>query len=316
MQARNWLLLVVAIVAIGGCAVLGFNLTLDPYGLYRSSSGRALPAYGDDRVAKYLLSARYVPDNFNSILIGSSASANWPLHAIGKLRVYNESLDGGNSVEFRPLVEQALSRPGISVALLTVHPFATLSHNFETVRLEPALRYSPLGSMNLLDAYKEMLRVRLRHGHPVTDSTGTAHWDKLPTVLNPTLQRLFDPATPFEIDPVALAAYRDIIADLRLHHVQIVFIVPPLREDLLRAKQSAFHDYNRFIETSKRPEDLELDFTSTEFADFNRNAANFADGVHLNPEAAAAIVAELNRRIDGWVAAGLLRPPTDPPPSR
>ena len=54
-------------VLIATAAIAAVNAAADIYGLYRNPAGRRLPVYGDARVAKYLLSQRYVPENFNAI---------------------------------------------------------------------------------------------------------------------------------------------------------------------------------------------------------------------------------------------------------
>jgi hypothetical protein len=306
MRARNWFLMVVSLIAAGGGLVVGFNVAFDPYGLYHDTRGRRLTVYGDPRVAKYLLNVRYVPDNFNAILIGSSMSANWDMTGVEKLRFYNESLDGGNVVEDKAVVEPALSKPGITVAALIVHPYFTHSHDFETVRLEPSLRSSALGSENLLNAYKDIVRVRLHRAHQLNDYAGTEQFETVPPQLNPTLRRMMRPGTPFEVDPIALAAYRDLVAELRAHHVRMIFIVPPVFEDLLRAQQTAFQDYAQLIEANMASQDLLIDFTSEEFADFRKNRANFGDGIHLFKNSAAVVVSRINARINDWIAQGRL----------
>jgi hypothetical protein len=309
MRARNWLLLTVGlIVVIGGAAVLA-NLIVDPYGLYHDDHGKRLPVYGEPRVAKYLLSERYVPEDFNAILIGSSMSANWDLTTIEKLRFYNESLDGANSVEEEAVVGEALSKPGIRVAAIIVHPFFTHSHDFEAVKLEPSLRLSPLGSKNLFATYKDLVKVRLHKATPIFDWAGTERSDTVPAHLNPTLQRMFRPGVPFEVDAIAFAAYRDILANLRAHHVRIVFIVPPISEDLLQAQRAELGVYARLMEANMAPDDLLLDFTSDEYADFRKNRANFGDGIHQFPEAAAVVVSLINARINEWMGQGRLQQP-------
>lgn len=300
--------MVLGLVGVVAGLVVGLNVAVDPYGLYRDTHGRKLPAYGDSRVSKYLLSVHYVPQNFDAVLIGSSASANWEMAGIEKLRVYNDSLDGGNIVEGKALVDQMLSVPGIRVAFLLVHPYLTSAHNMETVAMEPSLKYSGLGSDNLLTAYKEMLKVRLHRGHAFNNPTGTEPFDVLPTKLNPVMEKLLDPATPFQIDPVALTAYRDVVSEFRAHQVQLIFVIPPMLEELILSKQAAFRDYYQLIESSRKPEDLTIDFTSEDFAGFRRNRANFGDGVHMFTKPAGEVVSVINARVNDWIAQGRLHP--------
>jgi hypothetical protein len=147
MRASTWLLTTVLFVALAGGVIVGTNVAIDIYGLYRPVRGRHLPVYGDERVAKYLLSSKYVTENFNALLVGASITANWDVRGFDRLRVYNASLNGGNIVEERALVEAALTGPGIDVVMLLVHPALTLDHEFRTVVMTPELRRAALGSI-------------------------------------------------------------------------------------------------------------------------------------------------------------------------
>ena len=88
---------------------------------------------------------------------------------------------------------------------------------------------------------------------------------------------------------------------------RIVFIIPPIYEDLLLAQQSAFRDYWQMIRASAGPRDLVIDFTSEEFVDFRKVRANFGDGVHLRNGAADVVVARLNDRINDSIAQSSVR---------
>jgi hypothetical protein len=306
MQPRNWLLLAIGSAAVIGGAAVALNLSLDPWGLYRDPASRKLPVYGDSRVGKYLLSTRYVPANFSGILIGSSMTANWSLSLLKQARVYNESLTGGDVTEEKAVAERALSRPGIEVAFLVQDPYFTLEHEFKTVSLGPQLWLSSLGSDSLLSVYKDMLRQRLGQPTASIDSNGTEHFDHLPSKLNSTLQRLWQPGTPFPIDPAAVAAYRDLVALLHRQHVQIIFLIPPVFEGISQAKTEAISQYALTFADLRQPGDLLIDLCSGEYRDFCARRENFADGIHLVSGAADQIVSRIGRQLDDWIAQGRL----------
>jgi hypothetical protein len=308
MSPKRWLLITIAFTLATGGAVAAFNAAYDIYGLFRETRGRKLAAYGDPRVAKFLLSSRYVPENFNGVLLGTSVSANWDVSSLGPFRVYNESINGGNITEEKAIVERALSRRGINVAFLLVQPYLTRSHDFETARLTPDLQYSAIASFSLLDAYKTMINVRLGRIHLETDWTGTQNFENYKLVLNPVLRTMLEPGEEFEVDSIAFAAYRDLVAELRTRGVQTVFVVPPIYEELLQRKRAAFDNYARRI-LATAPDNPSIDFTSDRFAEFRLNRANFGDGVHLLPPAANQVVAELNRFVADLVSKGELRLP-------
>lgn len=295
MKPRIWLLSTITITLLAGAIVAALNAAVDIYGIFRDPRGRHLPVYGDERIAKYLLSSRYVPENFEGIVVGSSVSANWNMANVGGARFYNESLNGGNAVEEKALVDEALSRPGIRYAIVVVHPFLTSGHDFETVRLTPREKFSALGSMSLLDAYKEMLFIRLHRERQLFDDSGTDDF-VAPKRLNARLSAMLRPGVDFDVDPIALKAYRDIVAELHAHGVRLLFVVPPISEPLLDAQRSAFAKYSDLFRQDMRPDDRLVDFTSAEFLAF-RTAPHFADGVHLEHAAAEDFMRILAGRI-------------------
>lgn len=306
MRARNWLLLAIGFTAAISSLVIAINLAFDPWGLYHAPRSRKLPVYGDGRVGKYLLNTRYVPANFNGILVGSSMTANWNMGLLQQARIYNESLDAGTVLEEKMLVDRVLQRPGIEVAFLVQDPYFTHESAFRTVTLTPQLWRASLGSDNLLNVYKDMVREKL--GKPFTSigANGNERFDHLPPKLNATLQQLWQSRTAFAVDPAADTAYRELVAMLRVHHVQIVFIMPPVFEGILEPKRAELQDYVRRFAACRQPGDLVIDFNASEFQDFRSRRENFFDGIHLVSGAADQIVMLLSRQIDSWLAEGRL----------
>jgi len=302
MQTRTWLLITLFLILGAGGALIGLNAAVDLYGLWRPVQGRQLLVYGDERVAKYLFNMRYVPENFNAVLIGTSVSANWNMRGIEKLRVYNNSLDGGNIVEGKAITEETLSRPGITTAFLLVHPALTFSHDYETVDLVPRLRLSTLGSLSLWDAYKDLVNIRLGRARQLFDYAGTETFEKLRSEMTPHMKALWSPGESFDIDPVALAAYRDVVRELHAHQVRIIFVVPPTFEGLLEQKRPAFDRYVRLIQSELVSGDKWIDFTTDEYEAFRRVHSKFPDGTHLTTEAAKELVDILNAKVDEWIA--------------
>ncbi len=305
MTPRRWLFTTTLLIVAAGMAIVGVNVTIDPYGLFRPTKGRRLVVYGDPRVAKYLLNGRYVPENFDAVLIGSSVSANWDMSRVAKLRIYNDSLDGGNIVEGRLLLDRATSRPGIATVLLLVHPSLTASHDYKTVELTADLTRSAVGSLSLWEAYKDMMRVRL-HRTPAWgkfDDAGTEALE-LASEMNAVMKALWRPGDTFDLDPVAFAAYRDTVRHMRAKRLQMIFIVPPTFEDLLQSKRRAFDSYVRLIRADSTPDDIWIDFTADRYRPFRSHRAHFPDGSHLNAAAAEMVVTYINTEITEWRAQG------------
>jgi len=306
MTPRAWFAKTIGLTILLVVAVASLNVGIDLYGIFRNSQGRHLAGYGDDRVAKYLLSERYVPSNFNALVIGSSVSANWDTSGIDGYRMYNESLDGGNIVEEKTISDRALVGPRIKLVLLVVHPFLTSSHNFETVHITSRENLGALGSQNLLDAYKDKLR---GHGHSKTqtfDESGVFVLGDTHREMNAVLRKVMDPVNGFKIDPIAFQAERDVVAELHAAKIAVVFVIPPISQKLLVSRSTQFATYSELILRDKADGDKVIDFTAPEFAEFRNNDENFSDGVHLTKAGAVTAVALMNRQLDRWIQMGQL----------
>jgi hypothetical protein len=305
MRPGYWLLTTVSTVLLATATIAGLNAAVDIYGLYRPARGRHLPVLGDARVAKYLLSMRYVPESFNAILSGASVSANWDVTGIRSLRVYNESLNGGNIIEEKSLIQAALERPGIRVVFLLVDPSLTFSHEFRTVELKPSLKFSALGSLSLWSAYKDMANIWLRRIPQEFDYAGTETFFEQRSEMNIYMKQMWN-AQDFTLDPLALQARQDLIAALRAHGVKLVFVVPPTSEQLLQTKRAQMERYLRRMRAEIGPGGLWIDFLSQEYTDLCAKGANFSDGVHLTADGARQVVAYMDTAVNRWIAEGRL----------
>jgi hypothetical protein len=307
LTSRTWL--TEAIGATVFLLVLGIilNMMVDIYGLFRNAKGRHLVVYGDERIAKYLLSERYVPENFNALLLGSSVTANWNTSGIEGLRVYNESVVGGHSVEEKAIADQALRSPSIRVVVLTVHPYLTASHEFETFELTPKRNLSAFGSQSLLDAYKSKVRIMLHLEPQAFDEFGTNPFGNGTLKMNAHLQELMYPGTDFNIDQIAMKSYQDLIDELHRANIHIIYVIPPVSQSIFVSKSDAFSKYSSVALENKLRQDQVIDFTSDEFLDFRRNRNNFSDGVHLKDRAAHEVVVIINDRINRWIRDGQLK---------
>jgi hypothetical protein len=312
MSNRRWLIVTIASAVAAVAVAAGANVALDIYGLFRDPKGRELPVYGNERVAKYLFGKRYIEANFDGVLIGSSVSANWGVGTMQSARLFNESVNGGNMVEEKALLDQVLENGGPGLALVLVHPFLTESHESNSVTLTPREYWGALGSLNLFDAYKNALKIRLHREQQVFDVAGSQDFGDGTKKLNARLQKLMLGSGDFDIDPIALQSYREVVAALHERHVPVGFVIPPTEESLFTPKREAFRKYVSLILADRSPDDRVLDFTSDDFAQFRGDAANFSDGVHLRLAGARAVTGVVDDRLRAWIADGWL----GHPPSR
>ena len=312
MTDRRWLLLTLLCTALSTLGIAGVNARIDLFGVFRDPTGRALRVYGDVRVAKYLLSYRYVGANFDGVLVGSSMTGNWNLGPMRSARLYNESVEAGNIVEEGVLLSRVLAdaEHPPKMVLMTVHPYLTGRHRFETVAIGPREWWGALGSLNLIDAYKQA-----RHPEQTqefADIAGSEDYGEKAQALNADLKKMFQPGTPFAVDSIADERYFALVREVQARGIPIVFIVPPTFEGLLAPKQAEFQSYVHAHLAALQPQDRVIDFSSAEFASFRRDGANFSDGVHLLRAGAKQVVGIIDDRIAAWQADGWAATPARP----
>jgi hypothetical protein len=305
MRPDRWLYTFLGVFALFVGAGIAVNMLVDIYGIFRDTRNRHLVDYGDNRIAKYLLSEHYVPQNFDAILVGPSVSANWDLHGIHTLRVYNESMNGSNFVEQEALVRNAVSTPGLKAALLVLHPSMTAAHDFSTVILSPREDLGALGSVSLFEAYKDWLARERNPRRGITDDYGSELFAD-PAHLNAIAANLMRPGADFPVDNVSYIAFQHVLRDLRKHHIHVVFIYPPTLQTLFEPKRAAFSRYQQLVETQRKSSEPIVDFTQSRFEKFWCDRTNFSDGVHISRAGSVKMVEMLDAELAGLRARGLL----------
>jgi hypothetical protein len=293
MTDRRWILTAALATFVVFAINAAIMITFDVYGLFRNPNSRRLPIFYGDRMGKYLLSSRYVPANFDALLIGPSSSVNWDPDLIAQgagLRIYNESLEGGDSTEEKILVDQAVAHGRYRLALVVLFPTMIGSHNIEE-GLEKTTRAEALASIN---SYVQTVLTVLTH-YRVPFSHGQAYPNGSHEKIYPHHIHTEEKIN-FQIDPIALRNLQDLLAELRSHSIRVIYVVPPLYQALLNTNQldcSAYYQSLRPL----LPESAWIDLNATGYTAFRSDTRNYYDGFHLVPDAARQVSRFINQRL-------------------
>ncbi len=302
MTSRRWLISLLAIVLSGIALCAAAAYFIDPYGLLRNSSGRALSIFFAERKAKFLMSKRYVPSNFQGLLIGPSSSANWDLSVVAGARMFNESIDGANAHEEKILVDQALPRGNYRLAVVILHPIMTASHDVKE-GLDTASSTEAVGSIHLF-VHETCLALKAAHLGFIKSSASTNG-----QLVFDTPRRLQPEAIKpayLRLDPVALGQFRQMIESLQTQGVRVVYVIPPFYQPCYAVNERDMRNYLATIQPLIPSAPL-IDFNSAEFDAFRNDPDNFIDCFHLEPRGAETIAGVLRQRIPALVGAA------DPP---
>jgi hypothetical protein len=304
VTSRNFIIVSLAGIALVAGVVVPLNMYVDLYGLYRPVKGRALSIYGEERTAKYLHSFRYIPENFDGVLLGSSVSDNFNTKEFAGHRVYNASINGGNVADLMPIAINVFRTGELKLAIVCIHRYLTLDHAPKTDLMNPRQYWAALGSPQLLTAYLSLLAAREGLVRRPYDDRGTllfgADTDsqgsrKTIEKTLPGIRRGTESVGNYSIDPVALAQLNDVIRIARRGSRQLILFHPPTPESVLELRSDAFAHYRDTINALARPGDIVVDFNGAGYADLRSDYNNFVDAVHLSARGGQLVIRELGR---------------------
>lgn len=302
MTSKQFLVYVATGILSLAVLVIPFNMTIDTYGLYRPAGTRRLYVFGEERVAKYLHSFRYIRENFDGVLLGSSTSAILETKQIKGYRIYNASIVGGNVEDLKPIAQNIFADHRVKVSLICVHRYLTNDHAQKTDLITPKQYWSALASPQLLTAYLSRIAVALGLIGRRYDEYGTQYLQSEPD--SETVQRnIADTVREIQaatvstgnyyIDPVAFSDLRTLISLARRNSQQLVIYFPPVPAPVLAVRASEYNSYRRSMDTLLEPGDIVVDFNTPAYAGLRQDLHNFVDGSHLSRAGARIVLEEL-----------------------
>jgi len=291
----------VVVSAAGAVAAVGYGV--DAYGLFRDPHGRRIAFHSNDGTSKYLLSQRYIPANFDAIMVGSSISASWDVSGIDAARVYNASVNGGNISDEKVIVQNVLSRGRVKLVIFCIHPYLTASHGQHTGDMTRGAYWGALGSMQLAKELGASLRARVRGGEALGDLTGREPYEPEPDVVK-RLQAGPMAGKAIVVDEVAFEEYRQLVQSARAHGARVIAFIPPIYDDFYQARRAEYDAYFARMRALFRPDEKIVDFNEPKYDSWRRERWTFYDGSHLNLKAAGFFSAELAAAIRAYCERG------------
>jgi hypothetical protein len=290
--------IVLAIIAM----VAGVNYLVDFYGLFRDSSQRPIRLYANERTGKYLLGFRYIPANFQGIVIGTSVTQNWNVARIGSIRIYNASVSGANISEEKLIADNAFARGHIRLAIFCLAPYMTLNHGRKTAYMTPAEYWGALGSIQLLRDYVGAALARLRGSAPSTTENGAGRIDvegnDQDLRWRGVRQRAEAPTQEFVVDEQAVKEYIELLRTAHARGARVVGFTAPVYAPVYAAQRAGYEEYLARMRRLFAPQDLVIDFNAPQYFVYTNDPATFVDGTHLSEKGAAYFSQELTRRLE------------------
>ena len=302
MTSKHYVLAIV-------CGVLGligpfiaYNFIVDDFGLFWSSSPKRI--WTQEKTTKYLMSFRYIPKNFDGLLIGPSYSDGlMNTRAIEGFQVYNLSMDGGNATELRMAAVNALQRGHFKLLIICLTPYITKDSGIKGSQINVKEYWGSLFSLLPV----EMLMAKWqRHEAPADDllrdsDHGSASLARPVYAWNDFVRNEIDDPLENEVrvDP---AAYRDLKSITDAAHRRGIRVFAYYFPNSVWRSASAvgsgdWAGYQRRVQQLlSDPADVVWDMMGPDYRSLREDAACYTDG-HLSEAGARLVMADINRQI-------------------
>lgn len=305
MTSKRFFYLALSLSTVIMLSFVLFNYSRDDYGLFGDGT-RPLKIYGkQERLPKYLFSYRYIPENFEGIIVGPSLTDNLDPELIKNRKIYNASIYGGNATELRLLVENALRHPEskLEFLILCLDPYFTKDAGRKTSHIDPREYLGSLGSVDTIRLYYNQVMVKAGFIPNYYNEYGCFDF---------TLEKPNKDARPYitdaaqkpssrqkiEINPQAFEDIRQIIATAHENGLKVFAFYFPRPHGLYLLRQEHYRDYQSKINSLFEPDDLVWDFNSEDYLDFSTDYRNYSDEAHLSKQGATTLLREIEKKLE------------------
>lgn len=275
---------------------------IDDYNLVYKKTGNIYTAESE-RISKYLFTYKYIPENFDGLLLGPSLGDQINTEKLVGHKVYNLSLNGANISELKTLLENVLKhKHKIKIVILTLHPYITQSSGLKTAHLT---KNDYWGSYTSIEILKTQLRkIVVEHGLSIDyfNSYGYMNMNLKKNDINGEEEAIkYIKKNEFIVDDKALSELKMIIELLHENNIQIVSYFHPDPFYAYKSLERENIAYKTILKNmfDINRNDIVLDLNDDKFDDFRSDYTNYKDGAHLSYKGEEFIVNKLNEILWG-----------------
>lgn len=294
---------VISLLLVG--AFISTNVYVDIYGLFLGRKDRKV--YVNERTSKYLLAHRYIPENYNGIIIGPSLSANLNPANIRHFRVYNSSIMGANISELHYLIDKIIEEGKLEIAIICLDPYLTKDFGKKSAAIDPKEFYGALGSTNLLRTYIMYLvrENKMLPGRYAPDLINADGWnnfalemkdlDSKKAIEEKVRLNAFENTA---IEPRAYEELREVVNTLRSNNVKIFAYFSPIPRQIYRLGQTEYGKFESRMLELFASDDIILNLNDEKYADITSDHKYYIDHGHLSAEGQEFVITEINNRLE------------------
>lgn len=304
MTSKRFLFGVGGVVVVTLLAIVSTNYYLNLFGLFRSES--SLRIWVDEKTSKYLMSFRYVPENFEGAIIGPSVSTNMQTKNIEGFKIYNLSMNGGNISEIKYAIDNVLEKGNLKYLVVCVYPYLTKNSGIKGRQINKKEYW---GSLYSLIPMRVAMAATAYQVFPRLDQFHDSEWgyndsnlSKKHIVFENIISRKIE-NHPKEIvvDPQAYNELREVLDLARLKGVQIFAYYYPIYYEFIDVYRAsgAWDWYQEEMNGLFTKDDLLWDMNEPDYDYLTHNTRTYIDG-HLSDWGAEQVVEVIETKLKSF----------------
>lgn len=288
----RWLSGTIALILFAIAFFVWFNVKLDLLGLH---GRRDVKMHTLARFSGYLMAYRFIPENFDGLLVGNSVAAGYDTSLIHNHRVFNAAIRGSSMDQERAIVEEVLKRGHLRVIIFVLHTNLISYDVIQSAYMTPHDYYASFGSIQTLLIDLQALKEHFGYPGPVSyDYYGRTHFPlfKLTKDWQITLPNALA-MNPSEVNSLA-----GLLADLHSKGVKIYAVFAPTYQPHWDAQREQLSAWRAKVLTYFSPSDTIIKVPDDVLRDIQSKPENFPDWVHMSPPANATVMGVVERYVD------------------
>ncbi|MBB6142258.1 hypothetical protein HNQ77_000196 [Silvibacterium bohemicum] len=289
---RKWLCGTL-LLTIAMCASFVFlNVKTDTLGLY---GRRGVRIHILPRFSLYLMTYRFIPENFDGLMIGNSEGSVYDTSQIHGYKVFNAAMRASSMTEERAIAEEVLKRGHLKMVVLILGPTLTSTQTARSAYLTPHDYTASFGSVQMMMIYAQLLREALHRPGPITyDSNGRTHWPLKSTT------GVFKPFTTADltIDPSEGQDLYELLGELHAKEVKVYIVFPPMYEPKWDGQRQQLLQWRSAVMAGLTPDDEVVQIPPALRESIQTGPGNFPDFVHLSNTASATVMDAIAKDIE------------------
>lgn len=278
---------------------IGINIYINSFGIFFNSLNLK-KIYTDERTTKHLFTYNYIPNNFDSVLIGPSLSdIEMDTKKLANGNIYNLSLNSGNISELKILVDNVIRTKKLKSIIICLDPYIFKDSGRKTSKINDYEIFSSIGSMLNIKLYLYKILYDLNLKYNVYSNSEYGYRKNDPGV-NFTDTEVLKKERTINIDDKALDEFSNLLETLRSNNTKIYAYFYPRYylefKNITYKKQ--YDEFVKRISVFFTYQDIVWNFNDKEYLYINSNFSSYSDGTHLSINGANNILKVIQGKLN------------------